>query len=156
MSAHLIEDPQILEDLEGLVTRLRKRMHAMGSGAYTGWSADELARALAGAGRDLETHDAVDRILTGLVDESPSPAFWGTALGRACAYWGTGKLEAVTRACAAAALGCTRQNIGLMMRDGRLSEPVNAGTDDLVSTASLAHAMRSRNPMRRRTWTTNP
>ena len=145
---HMLEDPQIRADLENLVQALKDRLNELCSDTYTGWSAYELAEALAGRStQHLQPQQAVRKVLAALVDNPRSPNIWGTPLGRAVAYWGTGDPDVVSRACAAAALGCTRQNVSLMIRDGRLSEPANAGTNDLVSTASLAHAMRRKYPL---------
>lgn len=145
---HLLEDPRIASQLDELIDQLANRLLIMCSPAYDGWQAPPLADAIAGRStRFLSAQQAVEMVLLGLVDDPTAAEFWGTPLGRACAFWGDGKPGVVTRAAAAAALGCTRQNISLMLRSGRLSEPVDAGTNDLVSTASLAHAMRLKHPV---------
>lgn len=157
MDTHLIEDPAIETQLEKVTDALLKRLCVAGMPEgfmdrpkWRGWGAVSLARMLAGRNQDQMGPSAAAKIvMDGLMDprDATDPTFWGSPLGRAVAYWGTGEPSTTTRACAASALGCTRQNVLLMLRDGRLSEPVDAGTDDLVSTASLAHAMRSKYPL---------
>lgn len=154
VEVHLIEDPAIEQQIRGVIRTLEKRLQLVGAvGVWQGWSTRDLAATLAGKGADRHTmigpSAAAAIVLNGLLDprDATDPAFWGTPLGRVVAYWGTGEPATITRACAAAALGVTRQTVMNMLRDGRLSEPVNAGTDDLVTTASLAHAMRVRHPL---------
>lgn len=146
-TVRMLEDPAVEQQIEDIIRHLTARLAIAGvPGRWQGYGAKSLAYAL--AGRDvpggLHAPGAVRIILNGLMDlhAKADPAMWSSPLGRALAFWGTGEVDAVTRACAAAALGCSRQNVALMLRSGRLSEPVDAGTDDLVSTASLAHAMR--------------
>lgn len=147
IAATLLDDPQVDEQLTRYLNRLTNRLCALDEINYDGWTARQLADALRGdSTRGLGPMEATRIIIAGLLDEAErqDPRVWGSPLGRVLAYWGPGLPGATTRACAAAALGCTRQNVMLMLRDGRLSEPADAGTDDLVSTASLAHAMRKR------------
>lgn len=151
VEVHLIEDPAIERQIQGIITALVERLKITAAlEVWHGWDAKALADTLAGRYEyHMGPRMAAHIVLNGLLDPcvAKDPQTWGTPLGRALAFWGDGDTGHVTRACAAAALGYTRQNVALMLRDGRLSSPPNAGTDDLVTTASLAHAMRVRFPL---------
>lgn len=140
-TVRMLEDPIIGAQLDQLMDDLVRRLALLGIRHQDGVTTQDLTAALRGD-QSLKPMRAAKIILTALVRNPGDPAFWASPLGRAVAFWGTGVTGSVTRACAAAALGCSRQNVALMLRSGRLSEPVDAGTDDLVSTSSLAHAMR--------------
>lgn len=141
---------QLVKMVESFGTRISYLMRSPYKPEWL-WSGEELADALYGQSTQFVTpHMAASWITNGILDpcDWESPRFWGSPLGRMVAFWGTGEPGTVRRGCAAAALDMTRQNVSLMLRDGRLSEPVNAGTDDLVSTSSLAMAMRQRFSLR--------
>lgn len=152
MTRHLIEDPAIRRQLNGLLEDLDNRLIALGSGdTYTGWDAPDIAGALTGSSKlYIGPSAAAEMVVKGLLDRShlEDPEFWGSALGRAVAFWGTGVPASVSRACAAAALGCGRANLSLMVRKGQLSEDETSTTfPRQITTASLAHAMRTKFPL---------
>lgn len=149
---HLIEHPDIRLLLSNLINKLHGRVRRLNGDAetWTGWTADALADGLAGRSSYLGPSAAADLVLNYLMDPSEltNAGMWGSPLGRALAYWGTGESYSISRACAAAALHCTRANVSLMVRKGELSEPVGHEGELLITTASLAHAMRVRHPLR--------
>lgn len=154
MTKHLTEDPAIRRQLRKLLAGFEDRMSALGSGDYHGWDAGDLAATLAGGGTAgllrIGPSAGTEMIVTGLLERGDleDPEFWGSPLGRAVAFWGTGKPASVSRACAAAALGCGRANLSLMVRKGQLSEDQDSKTYPLrITTASLVHAMRVRHPL---------
>ena len=148
---HLTTDPRIHSHLAQRVETLARRARALGAiENWHGWTADTLAAGLAGRGPFAGPSAAADMILNFLMDPADleNPEMWGSPLGRALAYWGTGVPSSVSRACAAAALGCGRANVSLMVRKGELSEdPASTCYPPRITTASLAHAMRQRHPM---------
>jgi hypothetical protein len=152
---HLIQDPAIERQIEGAIQALVKRLHPLGAmNSWRGWSASQLADSLAcvhGGPHYPDAHEAAHMILNGILNpcDVQSPDLWGSPLGRALAYWGTGVPASVSRACAAAALGCGRANVSLMVRNGQLSEELAHAEDGTlrISTSSLAHAMRQRHPL---------
>lgn len=149
---HLVDDPRIRTQIGSLIGELHDRVRRLNGDVetWTGWSASALADGLAGRGEHIGPTATADLVLNYLMDPSErgSVEMWGSPLGRALAFWGDGEPSSVTRACAAAALHCTRANVSLMVRKGQLSEPEGAEGGVLVTTASLAHAMRVRHPLR--------
>jgi hypothetical protein len=153
IGVHLVEDPAILHQLQAAERELDDRLRLCGMLGYRGYDATAIANALAyapvvsGLTQSIAAKIALDGLMGGRRCEDAE--FWGSPLGRAVAYWGTGEVRPVSRASAAAALGYTRQNVLYMLRDGRLSRPVEAQDPalDLVSLASLSHAMRIKYPL---------
>lgn len=151
---HLIEDPAIERQIQGIIQALVKRLQRVGAlEEWHGWSARDLAATLAGKGSDHHTmigpSSAAEIVLDGLIgSHCPEDAvFWGSPLGRALAFWGTGNPGSISRSAAAAALACGRANIALMLRHGKLSEAPSTCYPTMITTASLAHAMRSKYPL---------
>jgi len=150
---HLIQDPAIEQQIEGAIQALVKRLHPLGAmNSWRGWSASHLAGSLAcvhGGPHYPDAYEAAEMILNGILNpcDLQNAEMWGSPLGRALAYWGTGMPGAISRSCAAAALDCGRANVALMLRNGRLSEVEGTCYPTLVSTASLAHAMRQKYPL---------
>jgi len=154
VEVHLIEDPAIERQIQGVISALIERLKITAAlELWHGWDAKALAQTLAG---HYEYHmgptTAAHIVMNGLLNPSDleDPTLWKSPLGRALAFWGCGEPASVPWQCAAAALGCTRSNISLMVRKGELSEPVETeetATHRRITTASLAHAMRSRNPL---------
>lgn len=156
VEVHLTADPAIERQIEGIIQALATRLQRAGAitGTWEGWSAYDLATALKSSDATkrkpyMGPVEAATIVLDGLL--SPRDAedvdLWGSPLGRALAYWGTGTPGAVSRSCAAAALNCGRANVALMLRDGKLSEAEGTCYPTMVTTASLAHAMRVKYPL---------
>lgn len=148
---HLTADPRIHSQLSGYIETLARRARRLGAiENWHGWTADMLAAGLAGHGPHIGPSDTAELVLNFVMDpdELERPEMWGSALGRALAFWGTGLPSSVSRACAAAALGFSRANVHLMVGKGQLSEdPTSTCYPPRITTASLAHAMRQRHPL---------
>jgi hypothetical protein len=105
-----------------------------------------LKAAIGGALGEARGMTAAHKILNDLIDpyESMDAAFWTTALGKAVAWWTGGPLDpdGVPRPIVAAILGCSRQNIFTLVKEGKLAEK----SPGMLTQESVRAAMRQRHP----------
>jgi hypothetical protein len=148
----IIENEALTGDVDGRVVRLANRL-ASATGEATPYGLSLLThvvhtyrKGLAGDLGDEAAEHMAWIALDNLVDplDRARPEFWGTPLGRACAWWvgGHPRGAAMDRRAAAAALGCSRQNVAELVQRGTLIGTAGGG----VMPESLRDLLRARYP----------
>jgi hypothetical protein len=108
------------------------------------WYREALTGKLGAPSGDLAARRVVDYVIEPY--ELDLPDFWMTGLGRAVAWWIGAHKPYVSRAVAAAVLGCSRQNVHKLARTGAL-EISEDGLEDLITSESLRAELRRRYPL---------
>lgn len=148
MSLDILTNAEIGEQVERRIVHLANRL-ARACALSTPYGLKELVEVgasyragLAGERGERYGEHTARLVLEELVDdtERSQPAFWRTPLGRACAWWIGSTTPVVSRSIAAAALGCSRQNVHEMISRGTLASTGELGDD--VDSGSLRDALR--------------